>query len=187
MHHFLRRISVPAGILSALLVGTLAAPAIADPGEAAPAAAAVPAPAPTSEAFMDSADSPANSEVAPPGEAAEAVRLCTFYTRGDYVHVSSNQASGHGWWVNVNCRATWAVVTVQLQQYYSDGRWRNIGTPGRATVRSGGGAGKRATGRVSCSSRSLTGWRSVVDVDVVGVLDDPRKLVTPARNIYCRR
>ncbi len=115
--------------------------------------------------------------------------MCVFQTRGDYVHVSSSafEASGHGWWVNGNCSARLAVVTVQLQQYYSDGRWRNIGSVGRKTVASGGGAGNRATGRAGCNNSSLTGWRSVIDVDLVGQADDPRKLTTPARNIRCRR
>ncbi|MEN2417025.1 hypothetical protein AABB02_02850 [Streptomyces rimosus] len=115
--------------------------------------------------------------------------VCTFTTRGDYVHVSSSafEASGHGWWVNGNCPTSTAVVTVELQEYYSDGSWRTKGTVGQATVRSGGGAGNRATGRAGCNNSSLTGWRSVVDVDLVGVADDPGKLITPARNINCRR
>ena len=105
------------------------------------------------------------------------------------VHVSSSafEASGHGWWVNGDCPATLAVVTVQLQQYYSDGKWRNIGSAGKSTVRSGGGAGNRATGRVECANRSVTGWRSVVDVDLVGVADDPGKLTTTSRDIACRK
>jgi len=115
--------------------------------------------------------------------------VCFFETRGDYVHLSSSafEASGHGWWVNGNCNATLAIVTVQLQQYYADGSWRNAGTAGSATVRSGGGAGNRATGRAGCAGRGLTGWRSVIDVDLVGLADDPGKLVTPGQNIYCRR
>lgn len=122
-------------------------------------------------------------------DATEALRFCKFYTRGDYVHRSSTgiAASAHGWWQNVDCPATYAVVTVQLQEYYSDGTWRNVGEPGRKTVRSGGGAGNRATARVDCLSTKLTGWRSVVDVDLVDVADDPGKLYTPAVNIECRR
>lgn len=119
----------------------------------------------------------------------QAAAICTFTTNGDYVHVSSSafEASGHGWWVNGNCNTSTAVVTVQLQQYYSDGSWRNSGTVGRSTVRSGGGAGNRATGRAGCNNSSTTGWRSVIDVDLVGLADDPGKLTTPSRNIGCRR
>ena len=121
--------------------------------------------------------------------ATEVLRFCTLYTRGDYVHRSSTgiAASAHGWWENRDCPATYAVVTVQLQEYYSDGTWRNVGEPGRKTVRSGGGAGNRATARVDCLSTERTGWRSVVDVDLVGVADDPGALYTPAVNIECRR
>lgn len=116
-------------------------------------------------------------------------RICSFKTVGDYVHVSNSafEASGHGWWRNINCPATLAVVTVQLQEYYSDGSWRNKGTLGRSTVRSGGGSGNRATGRAGCNNRGVVGWRSVIDVDLIGVADDPGKLITPARNIPCTR
>lgn len=113
--------------------------------------------------------------------------LCVFTTHGDYVHISSSafEASGHGWWVNGNCNATYAVVTVQLQQKIG-GQWRNAGPAGKATVRSGGGSGNRATGRAACNSSTVTEWRSIVDVDLVGVLDDPGKLVTPTRTLACR-
>ena len=89
--------------------------------------------------------------------------------------------------MNGNCPTSTAVVTVQLQEFYSDGSWRNKGTVGRATVRSGGGAGNRATGRAGCNNGTVVGWRSVIDVDLVGVADSPDKLTTPARNIPCLR
>ncbi|MCF6473170.1 hypothetical protein FAF44_32990 [Nonomuraea sp. MG754425] len=118
-----------------------------------------------------------------------AAALCYFKTKGDNLHISGSafEASGHGWWVNIDCSATKAVVTVQLQEYFSDGTWRNRGTPGEKTVRSGGGSVNRATGRAACDSSKLTGWRSVIDVDLVGQPDDSDKLTTSAQNIYCRR
>lgn len=114
--------------------------------------------------------------------------LCGFVTRGDYVHVSSSawEASGHGWWVNINCRATTAIVTVQLQQRVG-GEWRDAGTAGKATVRSGGGAGSRATGRALCHTSDPTEWRSVIDVDVLDVLDPPDTLITGGRTVRCRQ
>jgi len=154
----------------------------------ATAASAVPVPAPAPVSADGGSVALANEGSLEDSLGASA--LCLFETRGDYVHVSSSafEASGHGWWVNINCSATTAVVTVQLQQYYSDGTWRNKGTVGQATVRSGGGAGNRATGRGACTAGSaLTGWRSVIDVDLVGLADDPGKLTTPAQNINCRR
>lgn len=184
MHHSFRKISLAAGVMSAVLLGASQTPATATSVHSNPTPAAVPATVPGS-----GGSSVESSGSGSPVEALGPEAVCTFTTRGDYVHVSSSafEASGHGWWVNGNCPTSTAVVTVELQEYYSDGSWRTKGTVGQATVRSGGGAGNRATGRAGCNNSSLTGWRSVVDVDLVGVADDPGKLITPARNINCRR
>ena len=187
MRHVLRKTSITVALVTSALIATSQTAALAGeaepllPGDPIPAGV-VPAPLPGA-ASQDADEDQDNSA---PQQAA----VCFFQTRGDYVHVSSSahEASGHGWWVNIDCDAALADVTVQLQQYYSDGKWRNKGTVGRARVRSGGGAGNRATGRGACTAGSaVTGWRSVVDVDLVGVPDDPNKLTTPARNIPCRR
>ena len=77
-------------------------------------------------------------------------------------------------------------ITINTVQNHVHGSWRNVGTAGQATVKSGGGAGKRATGRVACDSKNMTGWRSVIDVDVVGIIDTPGKLTTSNRDIACR-
>lgn len=113
---------------------------------------------------------------------------CTFAQLGDPVHVSATafEASGHGWWVNNGCDTLLADVTVNLQQYYSDGSWRNRGTTGSARVYSGGGAGERATGRAACDNGFVTGWRSVIDVDLVGIVDSPEVSITAVQNIQCR-
>jgi hypothetical protein len=182
MGHCLLRVSTTIGVVGAAFFGAPHAPAFAAESDPVPAPAPSAAPgAGKGEASIDNTGSTAKRQS--PQE------VCTFTTKGDYVHVSSSafEASGHGWWVNGDCPASMAVVTVQLQEYYSDGRWRNKGTVGRKTVRSGGGAGNRATGRAGCNNNGLAGWRSVVDVDLVGVADDPRKLTTPARNIGCTR
>lgn len=76
---------------------------------------------------------------------------------------------------------------MQLQQYFSDGSWRNAGTATTSRVSSGGGSGKRTTDRADCTNSSTTTWRSVVDVDLVGLVDDTSVLVTPAQNVACRR
>lgn len=172
---------------AALLVAAMSALVGTGVAAAAPAGP-VPAPAPAPDLAGDSSVILPNTGT--PGTDLGTSAICVFETRGDYVHVSSSafEASGHGWWVNGNCSATTAVVTVQLQQYYSDGVWRNKGTVGQSTVRSGGGAGNRATGRGACTAGSaVTGWRSVIDVDLVGQADDPTKLTTSARDIPCRR
>lgn len=179
MRHFCQRVFLVASMVSAMLLGMPQPSAIAAPTKPD----AVPAPAP-----VDNSGSLELLGSSEDGTDVGTSAVCLFYTRGDYVHISSSafEASGHGWWDNVNCNTTTATVTVQLQQYYSDGSWRNVGTVGSATVRSGGGAGNRATGRAACTSSSTTGWRSVIDVNLVGIIDDPGKLTTASRNIACR-
>ncbi|WP_083342742.1 MULTISPECIES: hypothetical protein [Frankia] len=173
-------------IASTVLIGTSQISVTA--AIAAPAGP-VPAPVPDSAVAAGAVGADGLRGRSSPAGITKSARVCYFETRGDDVHVSSSahEASGHGWWVNIDCDVTKAVVTVQLQEYYSDGTWRNVGAVGRSTVKSGGGAGNRATGRGHCRSGSLTGWRSVIDVDLVGVPDDPNKLVTTGRNIRCRR
>lgn len=151
--------------------------------------APVPAPAPVSE--LTDAASALELTAQPktrPGEFSTAA-ACLAYTRGDNVHRSSTgfAASGHGWWDNVNCSAREADVTIWLQQYYSDGVWRTRGSTGTERVYSGGGSGNRANARAVCADSRTTGWRSVVDVDLVGQIDDSSVLITPSVNISCRR
>jgi hypothetical protein len=182
MGHCLLRIFTTAGVVGAAFAGAPYTPAFA--ADSKPVPAPVPAAAPgsaTGQVEIDNKGTPAKQQG--PQD------VCFFSTKGDYVHISSSafEASGHGWWVNGDCPASLAVVTVQLQEYYSDGHWRNKGTVGKKTVGSGGGAGNRATGRGGCDNHGTAGWRSVIDVDLVGVADDPRKLTTPARNIGCTR
>lgn len=52
---------------------------------------------------------------------------------------------------------------------------------------SGGGSANRAVGRAACNSATKVSWRSVVDVDLVGLADSADKLVTPVRTIACLR
>ena len=139
MRHAFRRISIIAVTVSAALFGISQPSATA--AQVGPAAVAAPAPA--------GGEGGIESTASPEGEVTPASHICTFLTKGDNVHISSTafEASGHGWWVKIDCDATWAVVAVQLQQHYSDGTWRNVGMVGSATVRAGGGAGNRATGR----------------------------------------
>lgn len=186
-------LTIAAGLVSAALLAASQTVALAGKPEAVPAVAPDAASPPALAGGVDSLKNTAVPAVAPETASAPALAagtdalLCNFYTQGDYVHVSGTDASGHGWWTNVNCDATWAVVTVVLQEYYSDGTWRDKGS-GSATVRSGGGSGNRATGRAGCNAgTALTGWRSVIDVDLVGQPDDPSKLTTSSQNIACRR
>lgn len=113
--------------------------------------------------------------------------LCHFETHGDWVHISGTlprAASAHGWWNNIDCKATKADVTVQLQ-IEMDGKWKNVGEPGKATVLPGGGGGKRATARVNCVNQDQNMWRSWVDVDLVGVIDDTYKYYPDPKPLAC--
>lgn len=113
--------------------------------------------------------------------------LCNFLQYGDWVHISSTApraASGHGWWENVDCDAVLADVTVQLQ-IYKGGSWKNVGSAGRKRVYSGGGSANRAAARVTCANSNSYKWRSVIDVDVVGVADAANKLTTGEKTLAC--
>jgi hypothetical protein len=168
----IRKITLTIGVAGAALLGTPQIPAIA---AAAPSHsdAAVPAAAP--------ARATSNIEAIP-------ATGCSPQADGDYVHVSSSPpatASGHGWWLKGNCTAAKAQVTVQLQEYYSDGSWRDKGTAGVADVYSGGGSSNWANGRATCSSTTLTGWRSQVTADVIGQ-SGLNQIYTPTQNVKCR-
>lgn len=115
---------------------------------------------------------------------AATAKVGVFLTKGDYVHVTRGQASGHGWWVKGTTKATTAKVTVQLQyKPKKSSSWNNRGTKGVRTIKPG--TSKRANARMTCRSSATKSWRSWVDVDLVGYLDTPNKLYTGARSLRC--
>ncbi len=134
---------------------------------------------------------PAESRTAT-GATAQAQRqpqAGVFVTDGDRVHVSSTPpptASGHGWWKKISGPGTKAKVTVTLQaRPAGTSTWHNVAT-GSKTVKSGGGSGKRATARKTCTNLiQKTEWRSVIDVDIIGVADSPEKATTKAATLWC--
>jgi hypothetical protein len=99
---------------------------------------------------------------------------CTPETRYDFPHMSSTgwAVSAHGSWNHGNCsiHANTAMVRVTLQEYWTDGTWRTYHNPVRELYAWNSGGG-RTTARVDCMTSSQTSWRSIVDVDVVGVSD----------------
>jgi hypothetical protein len=126
--------------------------------------------------------------VVPQTSAAASSRVCNFQQAGDYAHISGSlplAVSAHGWWRNVDCRATHAVVTVQVQKQNVLGIWVDVGTRGVATVRSGGGSVNRTVSRYICRSSTVHTFRSWIDVNLVGVEDAPNKLYTPKRKLAC--
>ena len=111
-------------------------------------------------------------------------KIGVFQAKGDYVHVTRGQASGHGWWLKGTTKATKAKVTVQLQyKPKKNSSWHNRGKAGVKTIKPG--TSKRANARMTCRSSGNKQWRSWVDVDLIGYLDTPNKLYTPARTIKC--
>lgn len=115
--------------------------------------------------------------------------FCNFTQHGDYVHISSTPpatSSGHGWWENIDCKATKAVITVELQ-VKKNGAWVTVAT-GTKTVGPGGGSSNRAVGRALCADRAPNWWRSVIDVDLVDTADAAdagNKLTTPETVVAC--
>lgn len=117
---------------------------------------------------------------------------CSFTQHADNPHISSTafEASGHGYWTTTNtarCQARTATVSVQLQQYWSDGRYRNAGAKAQKSgVLPGGGSGRRATGRARCFTAKAVTWRSLVDVDIEGYVDGSAVAVSRRRTLSCR-
>lgn len=116
---------------------------------------------------------------------------CDYETRGDTPHISSAayEASAHGWW-NVRPGSgvcpTYADVTVTLAAFRCDFgscRWVNI-SQSRSRIKRGGGSANRTTVRFACVGVTRTGWRSTIDVDLVGV-SDPDDVVEEIGNISC--
>ena len=117
---------------------------------------------------------------------------CTYRTRSDDIHFSTSQLSVHGWWEKVSptgCPSR-ADVYVKLQGVWCDFGvgacwWKTIDTD-KDRLRSGGGRGHRVTARGDCVSTAVTGFRSVVDVDLVGVSDPANRLKSSPVDFACR-
>jgi len=116
---------------------------------------------------------------------------CTFYARPDNPHVSGNDASGHGAWVNTsnpasNCPNT-ALVRVQLQAWKCHPRnpfdcsWFTMAE--RTETRY---SGQRVAVHYPCNTFDTAGWRTRVTVKVVipGWFDKWNTR-SRARNIRC--
>lgn len=105
---------------------------------------------------------------------------------GDYVHVSSGDASGHGWWEPGTCAGGTAYVCVQLQEDLGGSwQWKGSGTCAYLPT-PGGGSGKRVTTRVTCASTEKTSWRSNVSVNYEGEELGIDSIYTPAQSLACR-
>jgi len=99
---------------------------------------------------------------------------CDYVGKADYPHVSSNQASVHGYWLKTGgtCPST-ALVTVDLQALACTSlvcAWVTQNTAAGTYV-SGSGTGKWATPHKTCANTRLVAWRGQVDVDLTDWAD----------------
>lgn len=176
------------GVLSLALI-SFAAPAFAAPGDDThPGRASSEMKGGPAPYYGDGTDAEAAESVDSAPTVQTVAGSCSYDTRGDYPHPSGSDVSAHGWWVYLSgsCPAQ-ADVTVYLQQYWCDGwgcRWITRAT-GEKRVYAGGGSANRANARTYCDSSEYTGWRNVVDVDLVGV-SDPADKAYITSNVYCR-
>lgn len=127
-----------------------------------------------------------------PVTADPTIRLCTAGQHGDYAHITAGQVSAHGWWTfradTAKCvyRTAKAKVSIKLQ-------YKDKSSGGRTVVRTFGpvvktraaGRGKSANIRKTCLNQQSRQWRSIVDVDILGVLDTPMRTYTPWRTLKC--
>ncbi len=108
--------------------------------------------------------SPDGSEIAASdSEALTYLLNCRPGLWADTPHISSDgsgQLSSHGTWTSGRCRDKRGTIAIHLQAYFSDHIWRSRGIMGFATVRPGGGGGKRATARVHCMAPKRVSWKA---------------------------
>ncbi|MFJ2816755.1 hypothetical protein ACIQOU_22315 [Streptomyces sp. NPDC091279] len=126
-------------------------------------------------------------------ERAPRAEAGVYASNGDYVHVSSTKpatASAHGWWFKVKGPGSKAKVTIWLQtRKKGTSKWHTV-AKGAKTVKPSKKLNKapstwRANARKTCANRQVREWRSVIDVDIIGVADSPEKAVTKVRQVKC--
>ncbi|MEW1750204.1 hypothetical protein [Streptomyces angustmyceticus] len=165
----MRTFLTSAAVATALLAGSTA-PAMAAP---APATAA-PAPATAAPAPV----------MAVPATASGAG---VFITNGDRVHISSTPprtASAHAWWTHVSGPGTKAKVTIWLQM--KSGRtWHSVAKNAKNLKSGNGGSARRVVARKKCANSSRHQWRTMIDVDLIGVADSPEKAYTKPVTVKC--
>ena len=99
--------------------------------------------------------------------------ICEFSSELDNPHRSGGEVSAHGWWIdkNDNC-PQFADVENWLHQWTCDATGGNCSwvlvDQDETRVREGGG---RNTVRGQCATDDTTGYRNIVDLDLVGRYD----------------
>ena len=127
----------------------------------------------------------------------EAMLGCDYETKGDNPHRSGTgfAVSAHGWWEDNSpgqC-PEFADVDIILQAnkcYYESDEptnncyWDSLNRNKKRIKAGTGGSGRRVPARYDCASSKTVGYRSVIDVDLVGVPDGIGKLYI-TREIDC--
>lgn len=99
----------------------------------------------------------------------------TFTSVAQRPHVSAGSASAHGCWRLDGPRLKGHLANVEVWlQVRIGSSWVTM-QHGEANVYPGCGGGKDAVAKHRCMGPQDTLWRTKVDVDVLGVLDTPRK------------
>lgn len=84
------------------------------------------------------------------------------------------EVSAHGWWVDLGCPSgTRASVEIVLQALTENG-WYTVATGSRVI---GPGTSKRANVRERCVDDRPYTYRSIIDVDLIGIIDTPERAV----------
>ena len=115
---------------------------------------------------------------------------CTYAQRNDDPHISSTAplaASVHGWFDRISGTCPQATVKVYLQGYYCTGGqcgWVTVSFSS-GDVFAGGGSGNRITARRTCAGSSLTGFRGITDIDLIGISDPQVFTFSTIVNLGC--
>jgi hypothetical protein len=110
-----------------------------------------------------------------------------FVTNGDRVHISGTPprtASAHAWWTRVSGPGTKARVTIWLQ-IRSGRTWHSVARNAQNLKSGNGGRARRVVAREKCASRNNRQWRTMIDVDLIGVPDSPEKAYTKPVTVKC--
>lgn len=168
-------------VAAAAIVLAVGAPLSA--GAAEPSPAPAPAVAQEDGSFVQQQEATVTTD-------AGAKAICTAYGKVDYAHISSTSGNlavqSHGGWINGNCSATHAAITVGVMKKNVVGIFVDVGTLGKKTLPSGAwGSGNWAVGHYNCSSSATHTFQSWVDVDMIGISDWINKTFSLPTNLGC--
>lgn len=142
--------------------------------------------APYSGSETDTSDEQADAE------SQALLASCPYTTHGDYPHRSGTDVSAHGWWntSDYSLCPTYADVEVWIQGLWCNNPpwncyWVTV-AHSESRIRPRNIYGTRTTARRLCVSTATTGFRNVVDVDLVGVDDPADQYVGPPTDVACR-